>query len=197
MILINLLDKLLPLVGVLIGGIIGLASPWVSHRLEIKKRKRSLKYDLVNNVYVLYNLLKLEVGLQNQLRFITKRLDLANEKKIIHYQNDLIEYNELNKSLDNNFMKMTEIESKLIALNAEVGDYYSAKINNALSELLSKPLSDSNNSARIIIDFDSITDEEYVKNSTKILNEYNSKMSAIFQSDCDLLINKIKILFNQ
>lgn len=144
---IELIDKLSPLIGVLIGGVIGLLSPWVSNKIDRRKRKYAIKYELIGAIYSLYKLLQLHSSNSNLYWFYHQRLELYRKTGLNHptIPRDEIEVARLNASMDIHFKEMVELEAKVITLKVEVSDFFSKKCFENVSALVESAIDKLNN----------------------------------------------------
>lgn len=146
---LTILDKLLPLLYVIAGGIIGLLTPWVNEKVRKRNRKKTLKYELVESVVTYYAFRKMHFQSMNYQNFFARRIDLL-WNKLIHTgltpdqkqkTQSLIDFSTANEKPqremhDLAFHKLTEIESKLHSLTTEIGDQYSTKAHQRISSLI-------------------------------------------------------------
>lgn len=123
---IDVLDKILPLIGVLIGV---LMSPWVIHRIEKGKRKDSLKYQLIESIYLMSKLVQVHSNSCNLYWFYHQRLEVMRVKIPTHstIARDEIEVSKYNEKMHNSYDALSEIEAKIISMKVEVRDHYSHK----------------------------------------------------------------------
>jgi hypothetical protein len=161
----ELIDKALPLLGVIIGALL---TPLVTEKINTIKRKRTVVNELTEslihffyawinyvtevNYYALYNQMavklaeEIEIAFNNghgQQQMQEKKLIVFNEMELLHRTNGKTHYDERAKA-----------EAKLYALIIEIKHLYGNKRYNALKQLIHPYLKEANTrNANYLYDF--------------------------------------------
>src|SRR5438093_1597234 len=109
MTLFELIDKLSPLIGVLIGVTL---SPILSNYIDKAKRKRTLRRELAKNIYIFYNLLKINSSGHFNHNFLIKRHEVYN-KLGLSTTNTEDEFNQNKTKVDSITLQLNEVEAEL------------------------------------------------------------------------------------
>jgi hypothetical protein len=200
----SLIDKSLPLIGVLVGGMLALISPFISDRIEKRKRKRTIIYELIENLssyfiflskYVIESNLFLSYGRYYELTLYASKGLNKTPQEIHDSLSDLeiyLKHRDYHKSMvDEYFSRGNEADSKVKALIFEFQDYYSTKKFNNIKANIVSLFKDYRTKDKIFLyDFNNLTREQLDVASSKLPQELYLKELEI-QGKLDNLIEKI------
>lgn len=150
----QILNSILPLIGVIIGGLL---SPYVTSKMENVKIRKSIKPRLIQQLYLFFNYRKMninELTLSNlaskHFQFLNLELsreDLLDEHRIILQSKAKATSEKIdeNRTLrKETFSKLTEIESTIISLIFEVRSHYGENTFTKVYELVTPYIDASN-----------------------------------------------------
>lgn len=193
------LDKILPLVGVIIGAML---TPWIAFKMEKTRRKLSLKPELVQITYIFFNLWKLNISIHNNAEFQKRYAYLVSEllssPNIDISQKELKsrDFDTLMKDIfilqDNakvNFEKMMEIEAKLLSMTTEFQKYYGEIVYIKLSNLI-RPLVDESNNTSALHNYFEFSADEINRIKKELPKEIDKKAKEI-DAKCNKVVNMI------
>ena len=163
------LDKILPLIGVLIGALL---TPLLSSRIENKKVKSSLKPELVRFLYMFYNLLKEHYTLSTYENLNGRKQHLANmdannlnlsveQRTEIKRQYDTFQQDDLRSQeyIRVNFKRLIKVEASILSNISQIQVYYDKELYDKLMKLIQPEISKSNN-PQSIFDFSNSTEAQ-------------------------------------
>ncbi|PZR38256.1 MAG: hypothetical protein DI538_10145 [Azospira oryzae] len=198
----TILGYTLPLVGVLLGGIIGLFSPLISNVLDKNKRKRDLKHDLLKSVYIFFSIRKEHYRVSGTLSFLINRDEVyrteirssSDPKKIKELEwvvetdrETTAHHTEKAESL---FLEIMKIEAELIVLSNEVKFYYNHNKYLFVQPIIKSIIDDSNNPESYTFNFETSSVTAFDADQ----RPFEKRMQKHFQklqNDCDVIIESI------
>lgn len=194
-------DKILPLVGVVIGPWLG---PFVANRIQNRNNKKALKAEFIQSIYLFFNYRKARYGsairsnynaaLASLVWSQLRKLDISQVERIEHER----QYSVLKDVADNAesrqhhyFDKLIEIEGVILKQLTDIQRFYGGKTYDAIHNLI-QPHLDESNSLRTH-DFKSMPKAEFdnVKYS-EIIKEFDDDLAK----RGDELIRDVMNVFN-
>lgn len=196
-------DKILPLLGVLIGA---LMTPWVTNRIEKGREKLLLRRELIKSVHIFFNLWKEGIMLLNNRDFST-RLAYFMSYSLSHHQLDPIlraektrEHKIIMKDIFNmnathevNYHKMMEIEADILSALAQSKRFYSSDTTLKLSQLL-RPLIDQSNAQFEFYDY-ALLDESGIDEAKRALPNLLRGKHKEMDAECKKAIDELLSFF--
>ncbi len=179
----QLLQNASTLLGVLLGGLIGLLSPAIANRYERKKRKISIKSDLIHHLSLFYGLIKdhthstnwiktLQLDFQRQNEMMKASLQVGGnslgmkEGVFMHLTNldkertdrILKDIYRMEEKGNITYHKMIEIEAKMFSLISDISTYYDRKSFIIISKIIKGLLKNHNDYDFLwLFNYDSLT----------------------------------------
>lgn len=191
----------------LIGVLIGLAvPPLLTNFLDKKKRKKEIKKELLNTLYLIYSITKEHCRVTCNYNFLIRRDTIYRYEKtrltnpeaikgfewVIASDKELLNHN-LQKA-ESLFLSLSEYEAKLIGLSHEIESYYKSKTHKKIDQIVKDVLRESNKENRYPTDLKSNTSIE-LEDEQKIYGERSTKFISSIQSQCEEVIDQVsKIL---
>jgi hypothetical protein len=192
------LDKILPLLGVVLGAFL---SPLVSHFLERNKRKQNLKSELIEELSALFGMNKDHFIVINEQAFLNRYIilissQLSGEKNESDRDYLKFEINRvlqrmqnLNERFKDSYSTLVAIESRIQSLIFETRDIYGKDVFRSVNSLLQPVIRESNDNEKAYLhDYQNLEKEALdavqLVLSTQIaskLNDYNKQQELVFK----------------
>ena len=192
----DLLDKILPLVGVLIGLWLG---PMFANRIQNRNNKNALKAELIQSIYLFFNYRKAGYGATirsnynsemarrawDKLKNVEQSLEMRNENE---RQFSVVKNNADKEESRSNeyFDKLIEIEAIMLKQLTDIQRFYGNETYNAVSKLIQPHLDESNSS--FLSDIGSMTNVDEKSNTYDIIEKLDNELTK----KGDELIQKVK-----
>lgn len=194
------LTALIGLAGVVIGGFL---TPVLTSKIEDRRIKKSIRPQLIEKIYVFFNLRKAHISTSNYhnfkvqlIRFATlekiKQGDTATDPKRTLAIQTILDTNDPASHLlkaEQYFEQLVEIESKIIALICHAQQYYDKEIYKKLNNLIKLEI-DRSNQSNDLHQYSKLSIEELEKVAKTIENDIYQETQKL-NSTCDTLINKV------
>lgn len=141
-----IIEKLLPFLYFIAGGSITFFSPYISEKITKRRRKNSIKYELIESVSLFFSYWRAEVGSFNYAMvygqtvhliwkdFLASKNTSENEitKEKISFFNEYFSSHENDHKI--HYMKLAEIEAKLSSIVVELQHLYKPEISKKITE---------------------------------------------------------------
>lgn len=194
---------ILPLIGVILGGAIGLLSPWLSYQLEKRKRKASIKYELIQSLTTLCGTYKeqahssnwLNVSKLSQQYTLSQIANAPDERTSSIYKadRDTIQ-TDIFKLLDKGervYSKLVDVESKINSLLSEINEYYGKEDYKSIKSFLKPTIDRINDYDKLFLfDYDKFTKSDALTLEKKLPEKLKANSIEI-QEKLDELIDEI------
>jgi hypothetical protein len=194
------LTALIGLAGVVIGGFL---TPVLTSNIENRRIKKSIRPQLIEKIYVFFNLRKAHILTSNYHNFKVRLMSFAALEKI--KQGDttadpkralaiqtILDTNDPTSHLlksEQYFEQLVEIESKMIALICQAQQYYGKEIYKKLNNLV-KPEIDKSNQTNNLHQYSKLSYEQLQKVAQTIENDISHEIQKL-NSPCDTLISEV------
>jgi hypothetical protein len=144
--------------------VVGAILPALANKIiEGPKTKRRIQLEIIENIYMFFNLLKAHFEYLNTKNIVYQHLKYLRDRVGTHTKEEVdmmgfeMEYQKgqlflLEECSTRTFHDLTKIESTLCKLNVEVSENYSKKVSNKINNII-LPLLQESNTALFITDF--------------------------------------------
>jgi hypothetical protein len=194
------LTALIGLAGVVIGGFL---TPVLTSRIEDRRIKKSIRPQLIEKIYVFFNLRKAHISVSNFHNFKVQLMrfaalekikqgdSTAEPKRTLAIQTILDTNDPTSQQLKSEqyFEQLVEIESKIIALICQTQQYYGKEIYKKLNNLI-KPEIDKSNQPNNLYQYSKLSHEQLQKVAQTIENDISEEIKKL-NSPCDTLISEV------
>ena len=194
------LTALIGLAGVVIGGFL---TPLLTSKIEDRRIKKSIRPQLIEKIYVFFNLRKAHISASNYHNFKVQLTGLATLEKIKQGETTtdttrslaiqtILDANDPTSHLSKSeqyFEQLVEIESKIIALICQAQQYYDEEIYKKLNDLI-KPEIDKSNQSNNLYQYSNLSLKQLQKVAETIENDIYQETQKL-NSPCDTLISKV------
>lgn len=203
----NWLDKLLPLVGVIIGASL---APLLTSFLERSRAKRRLKPDLIKHTYEFFGLLKHNISLCNDHSYTINLYNALNEelanldikaenyeiqKNILAKDVSLLfaEGQRIHKEMTDNYYRHLESEANIQSLITQFSIYYDQSIYTRLSNAYALPVFKTANDQNLLFPYSKMDANELRDLYVKLEPAQDAKWKEI-DNECSKLLNKLIVI---
>ncbi len=183
------LTALIGLAGVVIGGFL---TPVLTSKIEDRRIKKSIRPQLIEKIYVFFNLRKAHISASNYhnfkvqlMRFATlekiKQGDTTTDPKRTLAIQTILDTNDPTSHLlkaEHYFEQLVEMESKIIALICQAQQYYDKEIYKKLNNLI-KPEIDKSNQSNDLHQYSNLSVEELEKVAKTIENDIYQEIQKL------------------
>jgi hypothetical protein len=202
-------SDILPIITLVLGAFL---YPFIDRFFKKPQEKRRLKFEAIENVYILFNLLKKHCQQVNHNHFINRRvtvyvdraqlmINTAQKSGEVIPTRELKEYQRYVAELQSKFVvdeyfeKMTYIESKLSRISVESVSYLDAISSEKLNSIVSEILDYCNNqSSMTVYNFDDLTESDLYGHVAHNLETKVREKHTDIQHLCDQYIKRLKAI---